>query len=271
MKSFGILYAGILLSAISILSCTKNDPLPDPTAGLTQLATGYVPGAATRIELYSDKSEIQTGYNNMFVIMYDSVTNQYVDEGHIHLKPMMDMGTMKHSAPFENPVSETAVNHLFPCGVVFIMPSTGGQWTLTLQVHNHRTDKSGQITLPISVSAPAKPNMISFKNIDDGLSYFAALVQPSKPKIGINDFEFVIFKKETMMNFPADSSYNIAIEPEMPTMGHGSPNNVNPTHLKEGHYKGKVNFTMTGFWRIHVNFQRTGKVIDSTKYFDLEF
>jgi hypothetical protein len=72
-----------------------------------------------------------------------------------------------------------------------------------------------------------------------------ALVEPSAPKIGINHFELAVYKKATMMSYPADSSMTILFTPEMPTMNHGSPNNVNPTHTRIGHYNGKANFTMT--------------------------
>jgi hypothetical protein len=55
----------------------------------------------------------------------------------------------------------------------------------------------------------------------------------------------------------------------MPSMGHGSPNNINPLHIKNGHYKGKVNFTMTGDWRINLVLNKDGKT--SSTFFDLLF
>ncbi|MDZ7648356.1 MAG: FixH family protein [Cytophagales bacterium] len=47
----------------------------------------------------------------------------------------------------------------------------------------------------------------------------------------------------------------------MPSMGHGSPNNVNPTHSSKGSYKGKVNFTMTGDWRLNLNISQGEAVL----------
>ena len=47
-----------------------------------------------------------------------------------------------------------------------------------------------------------------------------------------------------MMSWPADSSLSVTITPEMPSMGHGSPNNINPVHVGKGHYKGKVNLIL---------------------------
>jgi hypothetical protein len=56
----------------------------------------------------------------------------------------------------------------------------------------------------------------------------------------------------------------------MPTMNHGSPNNVNPVHKGNGHYKGKVNFTMTGLWRLHFTL-KAGDAIAKADSLDIEF
>ena len=58
----------------------------------------------------------------------------------------------------------------------------------------------------------------------------------------------------------------------MPAMNHGSPNNVNPTHIGEGHYKGVTNFTMTGWWRVNMLIKDgEGNEINSESYFDITF
>jgi hypothetical protein len=75
-----------------------------------------------------------------------------------------------------------------------------------------------------------------------------------------------------MMSWPALEMLNIEIDPEMPTMGHGSPNNVNPIDMGEGHYLGKVNFTMSGFWRVNMKFMTaTNEMMKDDKYFDITF
>jgi len=40
-------------------------------------------------------------------------------------------------------------------------------------------------------------------------------------------------------------------------------------HDSNGHYKGKVNFTMTGEWRVNMVIKKGSEVADSTSYFDL--
>lgn len=53
------------------------------------------------------------------------------------------------------------------------------------------------------------------------------------------------------MEFPAADGLTIQFNPEMPSMSHGSPNNTDPVNIGNGYYRGKVNFTMSGDWRLH--------------------
>lgn len=262
----------LLFTVPFISSCKKETVSPeDPTAGLSKQAEGYAIGAAAKVQLYTKESTLQTGYTRFYISLTDSATGSRITDAHIHLMPMMDMGMMQHSAPYENPASEEAVDQLFPCSATFIMPSMAGSWTLKVMVHNHSNGKEGEITIPLTVVEPAKSKMKSFTATHDGAKYFIALIAPSSPKIGMNEFEFAVYKKASMMSFPADSSLSFTVTPEMPTMGHGSPNNVNPVHIGNGHYKGTVNFTMTGLWRLNLGILNGTTAVDPGQSFDIEF
>lgn len=255
---------------ISMMSCDKSEtPERSPTADLVKITDGYASGAAAKVTVYASTASIHTGYTSFFLALTDSASGNKIENATIQLMPMMDMGTMQHSSPFENPASAQAQNGLFPCGVVFIMPSTSGNWTVKVQVTNQA--KAGAFTFPVTVVEPAKSTMKSFTAQHDGGKYFVAMMGLAKPKVGINDFELAIFKKETMMSYPAVNNFSIALTPEMPTMGHGSPNNVNPVSVGNGHYKGKVNFTMTGLWKLNLDFMVGAAVADSTQFFEIEF
>ncbi len=262
-----------LLCIVTIFaSCSKDKTAePDPTIGLTKQAEGFAVGAAAKVVVYTKQTTINAGYTQFYIALYDSVSGNRIEDAHIKLTPMMNMGTMQHSAPYENPVSEEAVNHLFPCNVVFIMSSMGGAWTVKVNVHNHASDKEGFITIPFTVVEPTRSTMRSFTAAHDGGKYFVALIEPFTPKVGINDMEIAIYKKTSMMSFPADSSLSVLLTPEMPSMGHGSPNNVNPTHIANGHYKGKVNFTMTGLWQLNMDYRSGTAVADTTQFFEVQF
>jgi len=273
-KSFLVLLLPVVFCVVAILtSCTKdNTPDPDPAAGLTKQAEGYAPGAAAKVVVYTKTTTLFTGYTRFYIALYDSVTGNRIEDAHIELTPMMNMGMMQHSAPFENPVSEIAVDHLYPCSVVFIMSSLGGAWTVKINVHNHLSNKEGFITIPFTVTDPSKSRQNTFTAAHNGQKYFVSLIEPASPKVGINDMEIAIYKKVSMMSFPADSSLSVVLTPEMPSMGHGSPNNVNPTHIGNGHYIGKVNFTMTGLWKLNLDYMSGAAVADTTtQFFEVQF
>src|SRR5690606_20319250 len=94
---------------------------------------------------------------------------------------------------------------------------------------------------------------------------------PQNPKVGVNDMEITIHERITGMNFIPVNDYTVLMDPQMPSMGHGSPNNVNPESIGNGHYKGKVNFTMTGMWRINLDIFDGATAKDTTGYFDITF
>ena len=271
MKQYILSNITILSILLFLSACDKNDVSPDPRTGLTKVSEGFAPGAAAKVEIFTNTANITTGYQKFWFLLTDSITGKYIDNSQITLSPMMDMGTMKHAAPFENPASQNAVGHLFNGAVFFTMPNMGGSWALTLNVQNKVNGKVGNLSIPLTVEEPAQKRTLSFTSaVDNTTKYFVSLVEPAKPKVGINDLELVVYKKQSMMAFPADSALSISFEPEMPAMGHGSPNNINPAHNGLGHYKGKVNFTMTGLWRLHFTL-KAGDAIAKTDSLDIEF
>ena len=260
----------VVVLVVAFTACSKADTvLPDPTVGLTKIASGYASGAAAKVEVYALSGNLTSGHQPLWIALYDSISEKRITQAQVTMLPMMDMGTMKHSSPVENPASQTAVNQLFPGAVVFIMSSMGGSWTIDINVLNN--GKAGKLTIPVTVAEPAQKRLLSFTSaIDNTTKYFLAMVEPAKPKVGINNLEFVLYKKTGMMSFPADSSLSIFFEPEMPTMNHGSPNNVNPVHTGLGHYKGKVNFTMTGLWRLQLQL-KNGSQLAKADSLDIDF
>lgn len=262
-----------LLAAISgslfLASCDDDNVDPDAdTDGLIEIAEGYAPGSATLVRLWAEQA-LFAGYNRLYVELRDSATDELVEEAHVSLFPHMDMApAMSHAAPYEDPASIMATNGLFPGAVVFQMPGDMG-WTLKVMVHNHVNDLEGEVTFPIQVANPALTRTRVLTSLKDGSKFVLSYLLPDKPVVGINDFELTIHRRESMESFPADGTYTIEMEPEMPSMGHGSPNNVNPVHVSDGHYRGEVNFTMTGAWRINLRLMQGGEYADTTTFFDV--
>jgi len=195
-----------------------------------------------------------------------------ITDGQIEVKPMMDMNmnghTMSHSAPAD--ATTLSSEKLFETGVVFTMPSDGehGIWKLAI-THTSSNKDVFDFEIPIQVKANelAKVKTIT---TEAGDRYVLSFYLSDNPKIGVNDANFTLHKQESMMNFPPFQSALMTIDPRMPDMdNHGSPNNVDPVHKADGHYTGKLNYTMSGLWRVHVEVTIEGKKISES--FDQKF
>lgn len=109
------------------------------------------------------------------------------------------------------------------------------------------------------------------------------MIEPTEPKVAINDMSAAIFKTDGMHNFEIVNNYKLKIDPRMPGMGnHGSPNNQDLTQGSDGFYHGKLSLTMTGLWKINLILQNEnneilkGEEIDennesSSIFFEIEF
>jgi len=254
--------------ALSILSCEKNEDPGNQDPDLVLIATAITDEQAFELALYANDTLFE-GYNRLYISVKDASSKSQVTDASIVLKPIMDMGDMVHAAPVENPATLANDQGLFEAALVFIMPSSGMMgWTLDVEVQTEGESEAAMLVLPMvrSLDEARKFNVIS--PLDD-TKYFVSLVEPVNAEVGINDCEFAVHYKENMMSFPPAEDLTIEIEPEMPSMDHGSPNNVHPVHTLNGHYEGKVNFTMTGWWRIHMVIKKGGKVLTDEAYMDI--
>ncbi|HNP07097.1 MAG TPA: FixH family protein [Cyclobacteriaceae bacterium] len=265
-----LISSGIILSILLSLSCSDDEAQINPTEGLTKIAEGVATTANTKVEIWAEEGDLFVGYNILYAKLTNTTTDESINESIVQFMPMMSMVSgMKHSAPVDNPASEQAVNTLYPGAINFIMPSGTdiGSWKLKVRIQNKAKNTEDFVELDLNVVTPEKTRMHSFTT-EDGMKYFVSYHFNKKPKVGVNDFEVIIHTKQSMDSFPPVTDFTITMEPEMPSMGHGSPNNISPIHKSNGHYVGKVNFTMTGDWRIHLNLSK-GEMVKEL-YFDLD-
>lgn len=258
-----------------IFSCKKTNESPEiitatpnATDNLTKIGETYIIGAKTKAIIYSSKP-FETGYNEIYVALYDSLDGTRLSNGHFSITPMMDMGMMQHSCPVENTMDTITTNGYFKTAVVFSMAGTAAQWSLNMNFHNHKNNLQGSGALGVDVVSSSPTRFKStVLSLDSNASVFISMVGLTNPQVGINTFEITIHKKANMMSYPSVNNYSVEIVPEMPSMGHGSPNNINPVLTTNGHYVGKVNFTMTGLWRINLKLYKNGTLISSDQYFE---
>ncbi len=256
-----------MLMLLFIHSC-KDEEVSPKVDTWNELTTVNTPNLGFAFKILSEKDQWEVGYNRIMIQGDKDVLSQYHMEMNSQMTMTTDMGTMMHNSPIEQLIFNSGEG-VFNGAVVFVMPSTAGNWELKINITKIGTTESELITIPLDVKSPEESRLISFMHEEK--SYFVSLVEPRKPAVGINDFEVVVHQKESMSSWPAVNNLDISVEPEMPAMGHGSPNNVDPILIENGHYKGKVNFTMDGNWKIHLTISGESVVMAEGLAFDITF
>ena len=102
------LILGLAITALTFTACKKKevDPVVNPTAtpieAIVLIATETTSANET-VKLYADRSDLQSGYNNFYIKLTDANGTEMPNAA-VTLEPIMDMTTMMHSCPVEQPV-----------------------------------------------------------------------------------------------------------------------------------------------------------------------
>ncbi|MCT4624569.1 MAG: FixH family protein [Schleiferiaceae bacterium] len=275
MKLFKQSIIALLALAIFTTSCKKEEtpaPPADPLSEFVLITTLDAPNTNYTAKVYA-REAFYVGYNQVIVKLTDKTTGNNITDATVIFKPLMDMNSgMKHACPTEKPMYNDVLKAMDGT-ITYVMPGGQmGQWNLGLEIMSASGD-SDMLSTTIDVMAKDDAQLFSFISAaDSNQSVFVALVNPKQPQIGSNDFEVVVYQRKSMMDWPAIEKLNIEIEPWMPTMNHGSENNVNPTDMQNGHYLGKVDFSMTGYWQVKMVIKDDkGNIMKDDAYFDIRF
>ncbi|RNL77398.1 hypothetical protein ED312_20920 [Sinomicrobium pectinilyticum] len=269
---------------ICFVSCASdNDEVSenDPVAGLN-LVTSFEANGHT-VELYSENSGFTTGYNEVSIRIKDIASDRYFSDSEIAWTPVMHMTDREHSCP-KSGVTLTENNTVSKGFLIFQMTGNAEEyWSLILNYKIGGTTYEAEGYLEVNPSPGGKQKITVFKGSDD-TRYILAMIGPVEPEVKINGFVAGLYKMEDMMNFSAVENYRISVDPRMPGMdNHGSPNNEDLTYdVASGIYRGKLSFTMTGYWKINLRLLNDkGEVIKgedvteetpaSSLYFEVEF
>ncbi len=246
---------------------TQNVTPSDPLSGWTKVGEASDHDGVYTVELYAQK-DLFVGYQKVTARVYN--LGKLVTDANVVFEPMMTMATMEHSCPSEQPAYVDA-SRGYEGAITFIMESgMMGTWEVT--THVDHDGNHVHMDVPVMVMAPDEDKLLSWISPVDSTVYFMALVEPMNPEVGENDYQVALYKRQSMMDFPAVEGFTMTIEPEMPTMGHGSPNNVDPMEMENGHYKGVVNFTMTGMWYVHNDvYDGDNNMVTDGQYFQITF
>ncbi|NGM72534.1 FixH family protein [Sphingobacterium sp. SGL-16] len=196
-----------------------------------------------------------TSKNETIYIQITDLEGNPVTNTNLDYNVIMDMGMMSHGGPYY-PLVDLG-DGIYKAEAVFIMANMkdmGKGWILNAVLN--KTD-SLSFLLPVSEAKFARTIPVGTK--EDG-RVFVSLLLPNEVKTGSQTIDFTLHKMDQEA-FPPLDNYTVEIEPFMPDMGHGSPDNKAAVSKGNGRYSGTVNFTMKGPWTIKVNLFKKGEKV----------
>lgn len=231
----------VLIALFSVtLNCTSNNS----DEGLDLTMVNSVTVDEYEISLFSDHT-IETGSNELFWKVEQDGNSVPIQS--FTIKPMMDMHTMQHSTHYTNPTTSEVDKNYQQSDITFIMASGEmGTWAINFEVET----KTGTIisgSIPVDVGSSWRLNNV---RSSENEMYFISWVTPYTPKNGNNEIMFKVFKRETMMSFPALADAELIIYPYM-DMGSGQGHSTSfeqPEAMGEGFYNAEINYSMSGTW-----------------------
>ena len=227
----------------------------------------YIPELSTSVDglydvkVFSKTGTLHIGYNDLYFVVTKKKTGNYVKFFDIkNITPLMNMVKMNmwHSTPVGGALEvldtkRPAVKH----GWVSLLMSTSeaGYWEFSYDIEV--LGSKGRLEekeVNVKGLSEGQGWLKSFKVGND--TYYLSLVNPNDWATGQNAIQAYISKKSSPATTPyavASETFTVEIDPRMPDMGnHTSPDNVALTKQPNGSYKGSINLTMTGLWRIHL-------------------
>ncbi len=94
----------------------------------------------------------------------------------------------------------------------------------------------------------------------------------SAPRVGLNPVVVTLHRMDGAMIFTPVDDATFVLDPQMPSMGHGSPGSVNPTLTSTpGVYAGELSFSMAGEWETTITVSIPGFSPPATPKFTTSF
>jgi hypothetical protein len=285
--------AVLALVAALFSACDKGstpaDEIPDPAEGLKKIRDFQI--SDYTVSAYNENGDLRLGYTKLYFTVRDK-SGTLVENAALSAFPEMDMGMMKHSTP-RSEITKAPGKALYEAYYAFLMYSGqgDGKWYYDLKLSvGSVTDSISDVEIDVkNVFRPdgvtARKVIQSVTAVDgSGKRYVVTLVEPFAPKVGSNDITAYIHERKDANTYTPVENFTLKLDPRMPSMeNHSSPNNEDLTwSAAEKIYRGKVNFSMTGYWKLSLILQNEhgdtlyGNPVSeaaeaSSLYFEVEF
>jgi hypothetical protein len=253
-----------LLLPLAIVSCSSSAADPANADAKTSVAK-VVAGDVTVELLTTDR--LATGLTPVFLRL--TAAGAPITDATVTFLPMMAMSDgMKHSAPVLGAAGRDASGD-YATSVVFQMPSSDmAAWSGKVTV-----SRPGQAALDapfpaLTVVDSGRAKTFAYADPAGGMAtkYVASLNFDSAPKVGLNPAVVTLHVMKDMMTFEEVADASLTLDPQMPSMGHGSPGTVQPAKTSLGRYDAQVSFSMPGTWQTTLTVQRGGKTVGTVTF-----
>jgi hypothetical protein len=238
--------------------------------GMVKLGEGYLKGANAKVYMYAYQN-LFVGFNTLYVATYDSTTGIRLNGGELYcLGVNTILGQNPRDCAKEELSNKVDSTQLFKVSLILDKPSSdSSNWTFVFMYTNSANGRNGIAMLTNTVAKTTDLRVLHVTKSTDSNEYVVAYIPPAKLKVGINDAEFVIHKyNKDIQSYREEQNLSTSMSLFMPTMGHGSPNNVSPIHTANGHYLGKSNFTMSGLWEIKLSLYKNTNLLSDPLIFN---
>jgi len=274
---FAMMAIVLLISACSKEAAVKPMPISAPKI---KVGESYAAGSGIKVTMYQDTTFL-TQYNRVYLVLTDSVSGAAISTADISIAANMNGGMM--GMPMPAPVLKptySSSSSAYVGAAVFTMATSSamGLWDITVSVTNPATGKMGNADFMVNVNN-AKYNLTTTVNGSDGQTYTISLVEPLKPKVGMNTLQLMVDEQMMVMNMTGMSmsyapvnNFTVAFTPSMAAMGNMPSNdNVTPVFSAYGNYVGKVNLSMPGEWKLNINLMDGQTMVVNNATLDFKF
>lgn len=260
-----------LVAPFILIACGSSSEEPgseDPTKDLVSL--GVESTDSLSVELYADDA-LRVGLNRLHFRLARP-DGKSVKQASITQRPVMHMEAMgkEHGCPHEQPPPSADGRGLFPAFVVFQMASgPSDSWRDEVSVDLGDGAAQALVFENLAVAESSARKDLSVPDGGGGERKVVVTLNFAAPlAVGQNPFTLTLHEKADMAgtSWKALTDWSVVLTPEMPAMGHGSPDNVNPAHVAAGRYDGSVNLSMPGVWKVAFDFAQAGSPLGSVAY-----
>jgi hypothetical protein len=244
--------------AIAACSCGCGRAEELPTILDTGIASGS--GGGLAIRLYASAPP-QVGLNAL-AIAIETVGGAPVTDAAVEFLPLMTMGVESLRCPVIGPPL-AGPDGRYGFQVVFHAASGTGTWSAEVAV----TRAGTTVVIPLSDFPVAAGKDLARSFAAGGSRYVMALEFESAPTTGLNPIVVTLHETHDLgMTFTPVSDATLVLDPQMPSMGHGSPGSEDPTLVSPGWYEGRLSFSMPGEWVTTITARRAAELLGAPEF-----